>query len=63
MPKGPQGQKRPTDVIGCAVHVAKIARGEVEDNVSDGTRGAIGGRARVAAFSAEVRSAIATDAA
>ena len=29
MPKGPQGQKRPADVVGCAVRVAKIATGEV----------------------------------
>jgi hypothetical protein len=25
MPKGPQGQKRPADVIGNAVHVMRIA--------------------------------------
>ena len=31
MPKGPRGQKRPADVIGNAVHIAKIATGEVED--------------------------------
>jgi hypothetical protein len=31
MPKGPQGQKRPADVIGAAVMVAKIATGELED--------------------------------
>jgi hypothetical protein len=30
MPKGPQGQKRPADVIGNAVHVMQIATGEVE---------------------------------
>jgi IS1 family transposase len=30
MPKGPQGQKRPGDVIGAAVKVAKIATGEIE---------------------------------
>jgi hypothetical protein len=28
MPKGPQGQKRPADVIGAAVRVARIATGE-----------------------------------
>lgn len=28
MPKGPQGQMRPADVIGNAVHIAKIATGE-----------------------------------
>ena len=31
MPKGPQGQKRPADAIGNAVHIAKIATGEIED--------------------------------
>jgi len=31
MPKGPQGQKRPADVIGNAVHIAKIATGEAEE--------------------------------
>jgi len=29
MPKGPRGEKRPADVIGTAVMVAKIATGEV----------------------------------
>lgn len=31
MPKGPQGHKRPADVIDNAVHIARIAMGEVED--------------------------------
>ncbi len=31
MPKGPKGEKRPADVIGTAVKVAKIATGEIED--------------------------------
>ena len=31
MPKGPQGQKRPADVIGNAVHVMRIATGEIEE--------------------------------
>lgn len=31
MPKGPKGQKRPADVIGAAVMVAKIATGEIEE--------------------------------
>ena len=31
MPKGPQGQKRPADVIGLAVLIGRIATGEVED--------------------------------
>ena len=31
MPRGPKGEKRPGDVIGAAVMVAKIATGEIED--------------------------------
>ena len=29
--KGPNGEHRPADVIGCAGQVAKIATGEIED--------------------------------
>src|ERR1700743_2895840 len=38
MPKGPQGQKRPADVIGNAVHVMQIATGEIDETspVDDG---------------------------
>jgi hypothetical protein len=32
MPRGPKGEKRPADVIGAAVMVARIATGEVEDH-------------------------------
>ena len=31
MPRGPKGEKRPADVIGNAVHVMRIATGEIED--------------------------------
>jgi hypothetical protein len=31
MPTGPNWQKRPADAIGLAVHIAKIATGEIED--------------------------------
>jgi hypothetical protein len=31
MPRGPRGEKRPADVIGAAVMVAKIATGEIEE--------------------------------
>jgi hypothetical protein len=30
MPQGPKGEKRPADVIGAAVMVARIAIGEIE---------------------------------
>ena len=32
MPKGPNGEKRPADLIGMSVVVAKIATAEIEDN-------------------------------
>ena len=32
MPKGPKGQKRPADVISNAVHVMRIATGEIDDD-------------------------------
>lgn len=35
MPKGPRGEKRPGDVIGAAIMVAKIATGEIEDPRTD----------------------------
>ncbi len=35
MPKGPKGDKRPADVVGAAVIVAKIAAGEIQDEVDD----------------------------
>ena len=67
MSKGPQGQKRPADVVGCAVAVARIATGEVEDELGrvPGRRksGKAGGAARSAALSADQRSAIAKKAA
>lgn len=30
--RGPKGQKRPADVIGNAVHVMKIATGQIEED-------------------------------
>ncbi len=65
MPSGPQGQKRPADVVGCAVHVAKIATSEIED-VSARPRqpkkangGRIGGARRAKSMTSERRSEIA----
>lgn len=63
MPKGPKGEKRPADAIGCAVMVAKIATGEMEDELpamSGRTRsGKAGGVARREALDETERSAIA----
>jgi hypothetical protein len=35
MPKGPRGEKRPADVIGNAVHVMRIATGEIEEKLPE----------------------------
>ena len=61
MPKGPQGQKRPADVIGAAVMVAKIATGELEEEVISKTRigGLKGGRARAKNLTPAKRAEIA----
>jgi hypothetical protein len=40
MPKGTRGEKRPADVIGAAVMVAKIATGEIAENVPTETAAA-----------------------
>ena len=70
MPKGPQGQKRPADVIGNAVKVMRIATGEEEEEFEDDGKdpaakalGAKGGRARASKLTAEQRSTIARKAA
>lgn len=71
MPKGPKGERRPADVIGTAVMVAKIATGEIEETPpeDDGkdpaakALGAKGGRARAEAMSPERRAEIAKKAA
>ena len=69
MPKGPQGQKRPADVIGAAIAVAKIATGEEEDKKPDPSTqanrkgGLKGGKARAVALTPEQRSEIARKAA
>ena len=71
MPTGPKGQKRPADVIGNAVKIAKIATGEVEDDVPDDdgkdphakAMGAKGGAARAKAMTPERRAEIAKAAA
>ena len=63
MPKGPQGQNRPADVIGCAIAVGRIATGEIEETLkkpSGKTKsGLAGSKARANSLSQEQRSAIA----
>ncbi len=71
MPTGPKGQKRPADVIGNAIRVAKIATGEIEEDATpdDGkdkaaqALGKKGGAARAKSLSPEKRAEIAKKAA
>lgn len=70
MPRGPKGQKRPADVIGAAVTLAKIATGEVEEKPEENGKdqaavelGRKGGAARAKKLSKNRRSAIAKKAA
>ena len=70
MPKGPQGQKRPADVVGNAVHVMRIATGEIDDAAPDDGKdpaakalGKKGGAARAASMTPERRAEIAKKAA
>lgn len=71
MPKGPRGEKRPADVIGAAIKVAKIATGQAEEDKEEDTGkdkaavelGRKGGKARAAKMTAERRKEIARKAA
>jgi hypothetical protein len=71
MPRGPQGQRRPADVIGNAVMVAKIATGEISESYGpdDGKNkaaqalGRLGGQARAKGLSKKRRKEIAKKAA
>jgi hypothetical protein len=62
MPRGPKGEKRPADVVGNAIHVMRIATGEIEENQHNAAavaRGKSGGTRRAAKLTAEQRSEIA----
>jgi hypothetical protein len=71
MPKGPKGQKRPADVISNAVHVMRIATGEIaetRDETGGKNQVAVelgrkGGKARAKSLSAKKRREIAKRAA
>jgi len=67
VPKGPKGEKRPADVIGNAVHVMRIAVGEIEEKLPERSAaaelGRKGGKARAAGLSKKRRSEIARKAA
>ena len=73
MPRGPKGERRPADVNARAVMIAKIATGQITDDVptpeSEGkdpaavALGRRGGKARAAALSTARRKEIAKAAA
>ena len=66
MPIGPDGQKRPADVVANALHVARLATREIEEEYVDQAKrrgGLKGGKARAHALSSERRSEIAQRAA
>jgi len=67
MPKGPKGESRPADVIGCAITVAKIATGEVAELLPEKSgrvkSGIAGGKARAKKLTSEERKKIAKKAA
>jgi hypothetical protein len=68
MPTGPKGQKRPADVVGAAIKVAKIATGEIEEDTDEPQSAAAelgrkGGKARAERMTPEERSEAARKAA
>jgi hypothetical protein len=70
MPKTPKGHKRPADVVSNAVHVMKIATGEIEESLTEGVKskaavelGRRGGLARAKSLSRARRIQIARNAA
>jgi hypothetical protein len=70
MPKGPKGQKRPADTVANAIRVARIATGEIEEDMGDSGKdkaaqslGRRGGAARREKLSPERRAEIARKAA
>ena len=73
MPRGPKGERRPADVIGNAVHVMRLATGQITADVpspeDEGKSaaavelGRLGGRARAKKMSKKQRTAAARNAA
>jgi len=70
MPKGPKGEKRPADVIGNAIKIARIATGEEVEALTENGKNAAavslgkrGGKARAEALTKKQRGEIAKKAA
>ena len=57
MPRGPNGEKRPRDTVGCAVHVMKIATGEIEEEIPENRNSKVnGGKSKAASMTPQERS-------
>jgi len=70
MPTTPKGHKRPADAVSNAVHVMKIATGEIDESLTEDGKnkaavalGKMGGQARARALSPQRRQDIARKAA
>ena len=67
MPRGPNGEKRPADTVGCAIMVARIATGEIEEHLKKPSgkvrSGRAGAKARAEKLTPEQRRRIAKKAA
>lgn len=63
MPRGPRGEIRPADVIGCAVAVARLSVGDTTETTKEPSgrvrSGHAGAKARAEALTSEQRRAIA----
>ena len=58
MPRGPNGEKRPSDTIEAAIMVAKLSVGDIEEELPSNKRkgGVKGGKARADSQTPEERS-------
>jgi len=67
MPRGPQGQRRPAEAIGCAIMVGRLAIGEITEELKEPSgkvrSGKAGSKARAANLTQEERTPIANKAA
>lgn len=67
MATGPRGEKRPSDVIGAAIMVGRLATGEIDEHTQEPSSkvrsGLAGAKARAKNMSKEERSAVARKAA
>ena len=67
MPQGPKGEKRPADLIGCAITVARLSVGDIVEPLKEPSgrvrSGHAGAKARAEKLTADQRSAVAKKAA